>query len=525
MIKNEYGKHKYKIALLFVSGLITGILSVLPMKYLQKTIDFLSVKKDYEFVKYIILYVAMYLCAGLVKIFFVNFGSRFEIKLNKIIRENIVFRVLGTKIDLLERYGKSNTFNIVVDDLKVLEGKLIPLVFEAGFSFSSFLIGSIIVFFYDYVMLIVMIIISIIVAFLINMILIKSETASCKSQMQRLAVLNKFYDIITGVRDIKLFNNEKAFYNEFVNENESLSNSDLKIINIKNFSQTMITLLFNIILAVIVVVGAFRVINGELSVGALVAIMMYVSMITDPIFNILERQKEIVDFKNSIKRLDNVFNFIKIDDLKFVDIFNTISLKNVSVMFNDNLIFDKFNLDIDNGDKVKINGKTGSGKSTIAKLIINMRKPLKGSVLVDDKENVCLKSSVVFQDNKLFNLSIIDNICFKRNVSSERLQKIIGITRVNDVIEKYKDVPIGFDFSTLSGGEKTRVLLARALCNDSELYIFDEISTGLDEKLFYDIFDDVMKFLSSKTVIVIEHKYLDETYFNKSILIGETYKE
>ena len=99
------------------------------------------------------------------------------------------------------------------------------------------------------------------------------------------------------------------------------------------------------------------------------------------------------------------------------------------------------------------------------------------------------------------------------------MKQIIKICRLEEVIEKYSDNSIGFDSSTLSGGEKTRLLLARALYKDCELYIFDEISTGLDESLFYEIFDDVMKFLQSKTIIVIDHKYIDEKYFTKSIFI------
>ena len=148
-----------------------------------------------------------------------------------------------------------------------------------------------------------------------------------------------------------------------------------------------------------------------------------------------------------------------------------------------------------------------------------MYKPTSGNILIDGKKNKTISLSAVFQENKLFNMSIIDNITFKSNIEKEKLKQIIKICRLEEVIEKYSDNSIGFDSSTLSGGEKTRLLLARALYKDCELYIFDEISTGLDESLFYEIFDDVMKFLQSKTIIVIDHKYIDEKYFTKSIFI------
>ena len=135
-----------------------------------------------------------------------------------------------------------------------------------------------------------------------------------------------------------------------------------------------------------------------------------------------------------------------------------------------------------------------------------MYKPTSGNIYVDGKENLTVSLSAVFQENKLFNMSIIENITFKSTVNDKKLNEIIKICRLDEVLEKYSIKNIGFDSSTLSGGEKTRVLLARALYKDCELYIFDEISTGLDEKLFYKIFDDTMKYLEAKTVITIDHK-------------------
>ncbi len=284
-------------------------------------------------------------------------------------------------------------------------------------------------------------------------------------------------------------------------------------------SQTVVSLLFNLIMAILIFIGGIRVSQGNLSVGALIAIILYASMITDPIFNIIENQKEISAFKNSVKRIDEIFKIIEIENVALIENFNQIEFKNVSLNYGENCILKNFNLVINKNDKLKINGKTGSGKSSLVKLITNMYKPCYGSIFVDGKENKTLSVSAVFQENKLFNMSILDNITFKSNIKKEKLDEIIRICRLEELIEKYLTNNIGFDNSTLSGGEKTRLLLARALCKDCELYIFDEISTGLDEFLFYEIFHDLMQYLETKTIIVIEHKFVDEKYFSKIITI------
>lgn len=489
------------------------------MVFIQKVVDYLTIGNKSEFIKYIILYSIVYILVNLFKISLVNFGSKFELNLNRSIRDEIVESILKTKIDLLEQAGQSNVFNVLVDDLKSLDDKLIPLIFDLGFSISSFVIGSIIIIKYDYIMLFAMIIISIISSIVIQKILKGSEIASKNSQIQRLNVINKFFDIIVGARDIKLFNKEKVFTREFQKENIELNILDKKIVNIKNISQALVSLLFNLIMATLILIGGMRVSRGSLSVGALVAIILYASMITDPIFNIIENQKEISTFKNSIKRIDDTLRNIEKENINLVEDFSTIEFKDVSLNYGDNHILNNFNLVINKKDKLKINGRTGSGKSTIAKLITNMYKPTSGNVYVDGKENQAISLSAVFQENKLFNMSIIDNITFKAKFDEDKLNKIIKICRLGEVLEKYSANKIGFDATTLSGGEKTRVLLARALYKDSCLYIFDEISTGLDEILFYEIFDDLMKYLESKTIITIDHKHIDENYFTKSISI------
>lgn len=517
MIREKYKKNFSKILLLFLTGIIVGSLSIFPMVFIQKVIDYLTLGNKSEFIKYILLYSLVYILVNMFKIALVNFGSKFELNLNRDIREEIVESILNTKIDLLEKAGRSNVFNVIIDDLKSLDDKLIPLIFELGFSISSFVIGSIIIIKYDYIMLFAMIAISAVSTIVIQKILNSSEAASEKSQIQRLNVINKFFDIIVGARDIKLFNKEKSFTSEFQKENHDLNVLDKKIVNIKNVSQALVSLLFNLIMAILIFIGGMRVSQGSLSVGALIAIILYASMITDPIFNVIENQKEISAFKNSVKRIDETFENIERENVNLIADFNTIEFKNVSLNYGDNQILKDFNLVINKGDKLKINGRTGSGKSTIAKLITNMYKPTSGKIYVDGKENQTISLSAVFQENKLFNMSIIDNITFKSKVDEGKLNQIIKICRLEEVLEKYSENKIGFDSSTLSGGERTRVLLARALYKDCELYIFDEISTGLDENLFYEIFDDLMKYLESKTIITIDHKYIRENYFTKSI--------
>ena len=253
MIRDKYKENFSKILLLFLTGIIVGSLSIIPMLFIQKVIDYLTLGNRIEFIKYIIFYSLVYILVNIFRIALVNFGSKFELNLNRDIRNEIVESILNTKMEQLERAGRSNVFNVIIDDLKSIDDKLIPLVFDLGFSISSFVIGSIIIINYDYIMLFAMIAISVASSIVIQKILKNSEIASANSQIQRLNVINKFFDIIVGARDIKLFNKEKIFSNEFYKENQTLNKLDKKIINIKNVSQALVSLLFNLIIANVII--------------------------------------------------------------------------------------------------------------------------------------------------------------------------------------------------------------------------------------------------------------------------------
>src|SRR5699024_281913 len=230
----------------------------------------------------------------------------------------------------------------------------------------------------------------------------------------------------------------------------------------------------------IILIGGIRIRQAKLTIGALVAIIMYNSMITDPIFNVIDNQKEFLQIKNAIKRIDNIVKKLQVRDDKNKVSLESICINNISLVYGSNIVLKNFNFKIKKGDIIKIDGRTGSGKSSLAKLITGLYLPSGGVISINGSSNNKVKTSTVVQTNKPFNKSIEDNTKFGRKIDETVYEKIISITKVNEIIKKYNDSLVGSAANKLSGGEKTRILVARALANESDLYIFDEISTGLD---------------------------------------------
>ena len=221
---------------------------------------------------------------------------------------------------------------------------------------------------------------------------------------------------------------------------------------------------------------------------------------------------------------DNINNLLNknIDGTKQIDInmiqFNNITFKYPKTQSN---ILENMNLDIKLGDKVVIFGKSGSGKSTIFKLLMGFFSPTNSKILVNDSNINDLdltyyrnQFAYVGQDTKLFDMSVLDNIKYSLTVTNEEVYALISkykITTVYEKLEKGLETNAGTDGNNLSGGQKQMVLILRALLKKPKIYLFDEPTAALDPntgKIIYTILRDI-----NETTLVISHDINIKDYF------------
>lgn len=174
------------------------------------------------------------------------------------------------------------------------------------------------------------------------------------------------------------------------------------------------------------------------------------------------------------------------------------------------------NLVVPRGKKIGIAGKTGSGKSTIIKLILGLYPLKSGSLTIGNTEISSIRHeelthhlATVLQETELFNLSLKDNLTLFKNVSANQLEKAVRISQLQPVIDKLPhgiDSIIGEKGYRLSGGERQRLGIARAICADTEIMIFDEATSALDSKTEAAIQQALVEELQEVTMIVIAHR-------------------
>ena len=296
-------------------------------------------------------------------------------------------------------------------------------------------------------------------------------------------------------------------------------------------------LIYGIGLLTIIYLGFNEVIIGTFSLGSLLVFNSLISYFFTPIQNICNLQVLIKEAYISFLRIKELLNIEreKIElDTKCINkhLKGTIEINNLKYSYNginDILICEK--LKIRGGQKVLLYGTSGGGKSTLMRLLCRYLDNSGNSILIDNKsiDNYNLlefrnRITYLSQDEVLYTDTIYNNIVLKEKIDDSEYQQIIKITGVNKIFEKslLKDnMLLDNNASNLSGGEKQRVLLARALVKRSDIYIFDESFSALDIKNERILIKNIFEYLKNRTVIVISHRFNNRDLYQKFVLIQE----
>ena len=210
--------------------------------------------------------------------------------------------------------------------------------------------------------------------------------------------------------------------------------------------------------------------------------------------------------------------------------FNKLSIKNLNFNYSKSLdLIKDFNLEIKSGDKILLNGPSGSGKTSLVDVLVGIKKQKSGFIYIDEKKVAKslfkeLKISYIPQDSYLIDDTIKNNIIFPvERFDLNKYNKIIDVVGLKDLISNYpnKDETfIGEKGFKISGGQKQRIIIARSLIIQPKMLILDEATNALDIESENLIIKNILNFYKDMTVVIISHRKLDQTLFNKTINLG-----
>ncbi len=344
----------------------------------------------------------------------------------------------------------------------------------------------------------------------------------------------------SGIRVIKSFVQEKAMLGFFTKNSEEYKKNAIGLAKVEAIYFPSITLLIGLSTLLTIMIGGLYYSYGthNIQIATIVEFVMYINMLTFPVSAIgltasmIQRaatsQKRINEFLNTEPAIQNVAQ------PENVSLQGNIIFQNVDFIYPHTGIqaLKNFNLQIKKGEKVAIVGRTGSGKSTIAQLLLRLYDVTNGNIELDgtDIRRLDLKMlreqiSYVPQDVFLFSETVENNIRFGlQKAEKVSVIKAAAQASVENEIAGFAeqfDTIIGERGVTLSGGQKQRISIARALIKGPNLVIFDDCLSAVDAKTEKVIIDSLKDYLQDKTAIIITHRIFSLFNFDKIVVLDD----
>ena len=348
---------------------------------------------------------------------------------------------------------------------------------------------------------------------------------SKRSSVQSAGILNIIKETLSNIKIVKIFNLENEENEKFVKENNKYFNLIFKQSRLSNLL-TPINETIGLIVGILLIwFGGISVLQqGAMSSEDFIKFILLLFAMLQPIRKLANVN---VLFQNGIAAAERVFsvfdNHDKIPELKNalkINSFkNSINFKDVNFKYEgqDSLILDNINLEICKGQTVAIVGKSGAGKTTLTDLLPRFYDPISGNIFIDkiNLKDLNLKNlrdlyGIVTQNVILFNDTIKNNIIHgNKNATENDITKAVKSANIQDLVDKLDyglNTYIGENGVKLSGGEKQRLSIARALIKNPDILILDEATASLDsesEKMVHSAIDNIIK---NRTVIIIAHR-------------------
>nr|WP_222718607.1 ABC transporter ATP-binding protein [Algoriphagus sp. AK58] len=344
-------------------------------------------------------------------------------------------------------------------------------------------------------------------------------------------------EAFSGIRVLKAFVREEDSAREFAEASEEYKHKSIELTRVNALFFPLIMALVGISTIITVYVGGMKVIQGEIGYGVIAEFILYVNILTWPVTSLgwvtsivqraaasQTRINEFLDIQNDIVSTENFEGELE----------GEILVKDLSFIYPDSGIkaLNEVSFQIKAGQTLGIIGTTGSGKSTIANLLMRMYDPTEGQILIDGKDirsysisNLRRQIGFVPQDVFLFSDTIANNIAF--GLDHPDMALIEKAAKDADVYQNIVDFPKGFETMlgergiTLSGGQKQRVSIARAIAKEPKILILDDCLSAVDTKTENAILTALKKIMENRTSIIISHRVSSAKLADHIIVLDE----
>ncbi len=540
IIKEILKKYAFWLILEMALIAVNIYLLTLPSKYLGKIIDLLYSIEENKMTIITTTYWLLGSCVGILvaRVGWKMINSKVEREVLKITRDKLYKKMLNTKVEKLQNIKNGEVMSFFVKDLREIRrlfGNIIPTIFR-------FFLYIVIVAFAmarsTNIKLTFIVFVPIVLSIIGILLLIKRLAKSYKESRKRFTELSEFVQEGTdSIRTTKAYGGEKNQWNTFFRKNKNLLDVNFQIFKEEALLGVINNLGLGIGAGLSIYFGGKLVLAGTISTGDFIAFNGYMLMLANPIRWMPWLIKHTKKVQISYKKLDTMFNLEEERFSKFENeekMQGNIEIRDLSFKYprKKEYALEDININVQKGKSLGIIGVIGSGKTTLMNLIMKLYSVPNGKIFIDGVDINTIDTNVIrnnicyiTQDNFLFSTSLKENInLFKDIYNKQEIEESTKKSMIYGEIEQMQDgidTIIGEKGIDLSGGQKQRVVISRAFLNNSNILIFDDTFSALDNKTEAYVLANIREYTKDKTCIIISNRISDIKHCDEIVVLDK----
>ncbi|MCE0572362.1 ABC transporter ATP-binding protein/permease, partial [Clostridioides difficile] len=418
-----------------------------------------------------------------------------------------------------------NIMNIVEYDVMMLDRFGIELIFSLIVDIITAFISLYFLIKIQSKLLVIVVVIQIVISFTqyIFTKMISKYTQNIRSNAG--SISNIVQEYISNIMNVVIHKGELNFFTQFLSMQKNFVSKCIKLDMIMAGNVSLSKILNSLIVISIYGYGGYKIINGEITFGELVAFQQYTGMLIGPCMNIIKSNAIVQQSLVSINRIFDLLNEeVNMKQENTGEIFQSgitkkirMDMIDVSFSYDKEDVLHNINMSLESGNIYGIVGGSGSGKSTLIKLIYRLWDIESGSIRINDVDirdynlkNLRKNITIITQEPLLLNDTVFNNIILSnKNINYELVVRICKELDIYDFIVSLPNefnTIVGENGVKLSGGQKQRISIARAMLSNSSILVLDEATSALDNISQKDLLKSMKKFLNNKIVIIIAHR-------------------
>lgn len=524
LLFNEYLKiifaHKKAIVISTVLAIIIMVLQYVVAFAYQDIMDsyIYDRKTDMFFITLIglgIMYVIMSLCKMLRDSVSANMAKKIGVNL----QNKFITKIMSAPIKMLDNYRTGEILSRF-EEIESISNLIFYEIFNIIIEFVVMII-SIFILYKISITLLCLILIQMLLFLIVSYFYIK------KVKHIRYTVLDRYTNLFTDVKEtldslitIKTLSYEKKNKLRLVKKVDEYQDNVIKgkAANIKY--SFVVDILDNVIAIAMLAIGMNSIINGELTVGTLLLFISVEGYFVEPVISFVRIQLSLQDSVVSFARLDDILNIENEEEewnhtkeIRFKD--GDIEFKNLCFEYNNKIVFENKTFFIKQGITTAIVGKSGCGKTTLAKLLVGFYKCNQGDIKVCgtsiyemNLREIRNHIYYISQNSRLLYGTIKDNITLENDIDKKIYNNVCSMCQIDEIVEFLDDgdnTMLGENGAQLSGGQRQKIILARGLLKNPDILIIDEGTSNIDEVSSKSIIKFIKEYRKNKTTIFILH--------------------